>query len=403
MRVADFSDVADLISGVTFKKADSKNEKLPGTIGVLRAGNIQDSEVEMGDVVYVPEKLVKPLQQLKKGDVLIASSSGSLNIVGKAAAVLSDVNVAFGAFCKVARPKKDVIHAAYFKHFFRSTGYRREVRERAEGANINNLNKGDFLSLQIPLPPLEEQKRIAGILDEADRVRKKTQALIDKYDELAQSLFLDMFGDPVTNPKGWEVKCLKELAEKITSGSTPKGGSDVYVDAGIPFFRCQNIWRGYFKEDELARIHLNIHNKNRNSQLRFGDILITKTGRKNTENSSLGRAAMFRGEEGNISTDVIMIRLTEEVDSEFVEFILASNLYRDYIRGKSVGGTDKRHLYVEHVGSFKIILPPREKRSEFINRLTSMRLQLQNLEMMFNCANDAFNALLQKAFKGELN
>ena len=76
MRVADFSDVADLISGVTFKKADSKNEKLPGTIGVLRAGNIQDSEVEMGDVVYVPEKLVKPSQQLKKGDVLIASSSG---------------------------------------------------------------------------------------------------------------------------------------------------------------------------------------------------------------------------------------------------------------------------------------------------------------------------------------
>ena len=277
-----------------------------------------------------------------------------------------------------------------------------KIEALGNGSTFKAITNKTLKALKVPLPPLDEQKLIAGILDEADRVRKKTQALIDKYDELAQSLFLDMFGDPVTNPKGWEVKCLRELAEKITSGSTPKGGSDVYVDAGIPFFRCQNIWSGYFKDDELALIHLNIHNKNRNSQLRFGDILITKTGRKNTENSSLGRAAMFRGEEGNISTDVIMIRLTEEVDSEFVEFILASNLYRDYIRGKSVGGTDKRHLYVEHVGSFKIILPPREKRSDFINRLTSMRLQLQNLEMMFNCANDAFNSLLQRAFKGEL-
>lgn len=291
---------------------------------------------------------------------------------------------------------------AYLYEALQAPSVQSQFQKRASGTTVKNLNAEIVRTVKIPLPPLEEQRRIAGILDEADRVRKKTQALIDKYDELAQSLFLDMFGDPVTNPKGWEVKCLRELAEKITSGSTPKGGSDVYVDAGIPFFRCQNIWRGYFKDDELALIHLNIHNKNRNSQLRFGDILITKTGRKNTENSSLGRAAMFRGEEGNISTDVIMIRLTEEVDSEFVEFILASNLYRDYIRGKSVGGTDKRHLYVEHVGSFKIILPPREKRSDFINRLTSMRLQLQNLEMMFNCANDAFNSLLQRAFKGEL-
>ena len=92
MRMADFSDVAELISGVTFKKADSKSEKLPGTIGVLRAGNIQDSEVIMDDVVYVPERFVKSSQQLKEGDILIASSSGSLDVVGKAAAVPLNVN-----------------------------------------------------------------------------------------------------------------------------------------------------------------------------------------------------------------------------------------------------------------------------------------------------------------------
>ncbi len=69
-----------------------------------------------------------------------------------------------------------------------------------KATTIPSLTKSDLLKISMPLPPLEEQKRIAGILDEADLVRKKTQALIDKYDELAQSLFLDMFGDPVTNP-----------------------------------------------------------------------------------------------------------------------------------------------------------------------------------------------------------
>ena len=93
----------------------------------------------------------------------------------------------------------------------------------------------------VPLPSLEEQKRIAGILDEADRVRKKTQALIDKYDELAQSLFLDMFGDPVTNPKGWEVRELSDVAT-ITSGSTPKGVDNHFdVHGEFPFYRVSDM------------------------------------------------------------------------------------------------------------------------------------------------------------------
>jgi type I restriction enzyme S subunit len=84
-----------------------------------------------------------------------------------------------------------------------------KLQDLGRGATFKEISKTIVQRFEIPLPPLEEQKRIAGILDEADLVRKKTQALIDKYDELAQSLFLDMFGDPVTNPKGWEVKPLE--------------------------------------------------------------------------------------------------------------------------------------------------------------------------------------------------
>ena len=80
----------------------------------------------------------------------------------------------------------------------------RYLRETCTGATIPHISRPTLESLKIPLPPLDQQKKIAAILDAADAYRQKTKALITKYDELTQSLFLDMFGDPVSNPKGWE-------------------------------------------------------------------------------------------------------------------------------------------------------------------------------------------------------
>ena len=139
--------------------------------------------------------LVKNKQYLKHGDILVAASSGSIEVVGKAAMIECDMNATFGAFCKVLRPNSEKIDINYFKHFFETAYYKRTIKSLAEGANINNLKTEHFDNLEIPLPPLDQQKKIANILDTADAYRQKTKALIEKYDELTQSLFLDMFGD----------------------------------------------------------------------------------------------------------------------------------------------------------------------------------------------------------------
>ena len=85
------------------------------------------------------------------------------------------------------------------------------LRTQGRGATFLQVSKGDIASLQIPLPPLAEQKRIAGILDAADALRAKRREALAQLDTLLQSTFLDMFGDPVTNPKGWEVTCGGDL------------------------------------------------------------------------------------------------------------------------------------------------------------------------------------------------
>ena len=178
-----------------------------------------------------------------------------------------------------------------------------------------------------------------------------------------------MFGDPINNPKSWEVKKLKDISTKILSGNTPKGGSEVYVDEGIMFFRSQNVWKNKLVLDDIAYIDKETHDRMLKSSLKNRDILMTKTGRINTENSSLGRAAMFLGEDdsANINGHVYLVRLQECEVNEFVLFILTTNEYRDYIRSVCVGGIDKRQINKEHLEEFPIIYPPIELQNQFAN------------------------------------
>ena len=169
-----------------------------------------------------------------------------------------------------------------------------------------------------------------------------------------------MFGDPMTNPYKWTISKLKDITTVIKSGNTPKGGKQVYVDSGIMFFRSQNVWRNKIELNDIAFIDNKTHKRMIQTSLKNKDILITKTGRFNTENSSLGRAALFLGEDGsaNINGHVYLVRLNEKVVHEFVLFILVSDEYREYIRKVCVGGIDKRQINKDHLEEFPIIVPP---------------------------------------------
>lgn len=206
-------DISEQIRGVSYGKGDATGSPSDGYLPVLRAGNITEFGVNYGDLIYVPKRFVSEKQLLRSGDVLIAASSGSLDVVGKAAPVLTDYNGAFGAFCKVLRPQKSYVEPRYFAHYFKTTEYRRTVSNLAAGANINNLKNEHLNELLIPLPPLEEQRRIAAILDKADALRTKRREALAQLDRLAQSIFMEMFGDPVLNPKGLPLRKLGSVGK----------------------------------------------------------------------------------------------------------------------------------------------------------------------------------------------
>ena len=105
------------------------------------------------------------------------------------------------------------------------------------------LNVDRCLRLGLPLPPLPEQRRIAEILDKADALRAKRRAALAQLDTLTQSIFLDMFGDPATNPKGWPVGALRSLG-RVTTGGTPPSAKEGMFDGAIPFITPGDLESG---------------------------------------------------------------------------------------------------------------------------------------------------------------
>lgn len=250
------------------------------------------------------------------------------------------------------------------------------------GAIIRKLTQASLRNIDIPLPPKSTQLAIVSELDKINELIRLKKEQLKDFDNLAQSLFYEMFGDPVENEKGWEVKKLGEISSLICNGNTPKGGSEVYVDNGILFLRSQNVWKNRLDLDDVAFIDEATHKTLKKSALNHHDLLITKTGRVNTENSSLGRTALFEGEDGsaNINGHVYLVRLKEGMVHKYVLYILISNSYRELIRRTCVGGIDKRQLNKNHIEDFPIILPPLPLQRLFAQRIEQIEREKSEVQ-----------------------
>ncbi|MGQ1158159.1 restriction endonuclease subunit S [Acinetobacter baumannii] len=296
---------------------------------------------------------------------------------------------------------KEVLDVRYLFHFLDK--YLVKLREQSIGGIIKYIKLGNLTEAKIPLPPLAEQRRIASILDQADELRQKRQQAIEKLDQLLQATFIDMFGDPVSNPKKWKMLKLGELTNKIQSGNTPKGGADNYIEKGITFIRSQNVLKNQMSLDDVVYISQKIHSQMKNSSLKHGDLLITKTGRINTENSSLGRAAIYLGEDdcANLNGHVYLMRLKENLNRIFILSIITSDSYYKYIRSVCVG-VDKYQLNKEHLENFPIIQPPMELQNKFSDIIQMIESQKPKLLEQLELAEDLFKSLQNQAFRETL-
>ena len=148
----------------------------------------------------------------------------------------------------------------------------------SKGVTIKHLVKKALLSIPLPIPPKSTQLSIVSELDKINELIRIKKEQLKDYDTLAQSIFYEMFGDPVENEKGWEVKALGELCSKIGSGATPRGGNESYKDEGISLIRSLNVYNNEFRRKDLAYIDDEQAAALSNVTLLENDVLLNITG-----------------------------------------------------------------------------------------------------------------------------
>jgi len=336
----------------------------------------------------------------ERGDVLLAKITPCFEN-GKAV-FLGNLKhkIGFGSTeFHVIRADEDRLDPKYLYYLIWSDRFRFFGQKSMKGAAGQKRVSADFLkSFEIPLPPLPEQRRIAAILDKADAIRRKRQQAIRLTEEFLRSVFLDMFGDPVTNPKGWEVVSLGSQTTKIGSGATPRGGRAAYREDGISLIRSMNVHDGKFVIKGLAFIDEEQAKRLNNVQVEENDILLNITGASVARVCRAPKSVL----PARVSQHVAIIRTKSTLNPIFLEQLLVSRGMKNKLLRLGGSGATREAITKFQIEELEIICPPvslQEKFSVYVDRLLAMH---QREEKVYKLDTDLFNSLVQRAFRGEL-
>ncbi|MCG7870981.1 MAG: restriction endonuclease subunit S [Candidatus Thiodiazotropha lotti] len=265
------------------------------------------------------------------------------------------------------------------------------------GVGLKHITKGKLEAIEVFHPSLPEQKRIASILDKADAIRRKRQQAIDLADQFLRSVFLDMFGDPVTNPKGWDELVLKGIAN-IRSGVTKGKKIDPSTAVTFPYMRVANVQDGYLDLSDIQEITVSPSDAEK-SKLIEGDILLTEGG----DPDKLGRGYVWHGEIENCihQNHIFSVRIHDQgvVNPLFLSAVIASQRGKRYFLkvGKQTTGIATINKTV--LSEFVPIIPPFDQQMKYV----AVVKKVQGIKGQHELANmHLFESLSQKAFTGQL-
>ena len=403
-------DVFEYIRGVTYKKQQARDTHEEGLAGILRATNIQDGSLDKNDLVYVPSELVSEKQTLRLGDQLIASSSGSKSVVGKAAPVSNEIaGLSFGAFCAVARPRSDEIQN-WIRVFFQSPEYRQFVNDTAMGNNINNLRSSDLIAIGIPFPPIPEQRRIVAKVDgltartararkELDRIptliaRYKQRLLALAYQGKLTAGFRIQHGLPPAQQMP-----LARLCTTITDGDHQ---APPRAEEGVPFITISAMNDGEIELNKASRFvpQSYFDNLKKSRQAEPGDVLFSVTG-------SFGIPALVKESHPFVFQRHIAILKpdTQNTSGPFLRFMLEAPDIK--AQGIAVAtGSAQLTVSLKGLRNFVVPLPSHQEQAEIVRRIETAFGWLDRIAADHAAAArllpklDA--AILGKAFRGEL-
>lgn len=314
--------------------------------------------------------------------------------VGKVA--IADMELCFSQDITAVLPDQSVLEPRFVRHFLESRAG--DLKAAARGATIKGVTRRDVARLTIPLPPLAEQRRIAAILDTADGLLAKRRATIAELDSLTRSIFLEMFGDPVSNPKGWPLAKLGTLAERVQIG--PFGSllhrSD-YVAGGTPLVNPTHIVGGRIVTDSNLTVSPTKAVALGNYAMEPGDVVMGRRG-------EMGRCAVVtRSESGYLcGTGSLFIRSdTQRLVPEYLQQVLSHPRMKLKIEEVSLGIT-MANLNQTVVEGLPIPCPPIPAQTGFAKAIEACAHLSQSAADSLTRLDTLSESLQSSAFRSEL-
>ncbi len=402
-KLGDF--ITDIHYGVS-----TTNEYVDDGIRLLRILNLKDEGLDLSDVVYLPEEARAEIGRafVHEGDMLI-SRSGSVGIV---VVVPKEADgFAFGSFM-IRFTLNDKINKQYVAAWLNSEASRKLIEREKIGAIQGNITIETIKNFDIPVPPLSVQKEVVAKIQAAYTEKRKKEeeikkilASIDDYvlgelgiklpeggaervfevwsDEiqtrLDPSYFRPIFKmlDKIFSTTKYNVKTLKNLSTKITSGATPLSGGDAYTDqdSGIPFVRSGNINPdNEIDFNSLLYVKPEIHNKKlKSSQLKKGDLMIAIVG------ATIRQVSVYENDrEANINQAIALVRLDEQVNPEYAKEFLYSKIGQIQL-DRIKRPVARANINLDEIGSLRVIYPPKDKQNEMVAKIRKIRAKATEL------------------------
>jgi len=268
------------------------------------------------------------------------------------------------------------------------------LQSLGNGATFKEISKAVVERIEVPLPTLDEQRRLAAILDKADALRRKRKRALDLLDGLTQSIFLEMFGDPLANPMRWPEKPLSDYESFLTSGS--RGWAKYYSLSGRAFIRIQNLRGGALSTEDLIYVDPPDDAEARRTKVQAGDVLISIT-------ADLGRTAVVpKSLDGraHINQHIALVR-PKGIDPTYLSMFLAGRGGQKQFEALNRHGV-KAGLNFDNIRSLSILVPPVQLQRDYVVKkrvADDVRVKLRSEIAVLD---NFFGSLQHRAFAGQL-
>ena len=353
----------------------------------------RDSKTASATEMLAADAPSRARQIVQAGDVLVSTVRPNLNAVAVVPEELDGATASTGFAVIRADPNR--VDPRLVFYWVRSPVFIADMMSQATGASYPAVSDCIVFNSTIPLHPLPEQRRIAALLDEADALCRKRRESLKLLDDLLRSTFLDLFGDPVTNPKGWKTVRLDEVAD-IASGVTKGRQFGNKPTVVVPYMRVANVQDGYLRLDEIKEIEV-LPADLESCRLLDGDVLLTEGG----DPDKLGRGAVWRDQINPCihQNHVFRVRCRrDQLLPDFASAILGSELGKRYFLRSAKQTTGIASINKTQLSGAPVLMPPLRHQVRFADAVATIRTEESRLATACTATERLFSSLLSSCF-----